>query len=127
MGRRPLYYRCARSPTRTGPGRVRSFSDIASRSFTPRRSSNYRSSNLARSASFGVGRMTTGATIMKRTFLAAWAIGLAFAGCIPKKPATGAGGEPTTQAGEGKPLQIATDPDRPSDSDEWGIVGDPSY
>jgi hypothetical protein len=65
---------------------------------------------------------------MKRIFLAAWVVGLSIAGCIPKKPAQGAGGEPVTQGGgEGKSLQIATDPDRPSDSDEWGIIGDPSY
>jgi hypothetical protein len=65
---------------------------------------------------------------MKRIFFAAWVVGLAIAGCIPKKPVQGAGGEPVAQGGgEGKPLQIATDPERPSDSDEWGIVGDPSY
>lgn len=66
---------------------------------------------------------------MKRIFLGAFVIGLTAAACIPRKQAAGPGGEPVSQGSEGKPLQVATDPDRTSDSDseEWGIVGDPSY
>jgi len=65
---------------------------------------------------------------MKRTFLSAWALGLIVAACIPKqsKTATPSGSE-STDSGQ-KPLQIATDPgSHSSDSDQWGIVGDPSY
>ena len=57
---------------------------------------------------------------MKRIFFGAFVIGLAAAACIPRKQAAGPGGEPVAQGGEGKALQIATDPDRPSDSDETG-------
>jgi hypothetical protein len=65
---------------------------------------------------------------MKRIFFSAWVLGFAVLACFPRQTATTGGNDVAQGEGDGKSLQIATDPDsRPGDSDEWGIVGDPSY